>query len=299
MIAIRISGGLGNQMFQYALGRRLSIEYNSPLFLDLREYECHENEYYRNNGVANRKYELNIFNLGEHQHILSDNFNLLPKNTIGSRLQFKIEKLLGIRAVIFEKGLGYDADIIKQIKKVNYLSGYWQSPKYFEGIDNVLRSEFEFNLGDFRDNSLEMIIESSNSIAVHIRRGDYVNSPIINATHGVSDLSYYKKAYDVINEIVPSPTFFIFSDDISWAKDNLRWLPNTFYVSKAAWPNYYEMFLMSRCKHQIIANSTFSWWAAWLNKFIGKVIIAPAKWYADKHLNNQFSTIIPNGWKRL
>ena len=140
-------------------------------------------------------------------------------------------------------------------------------------------------------------IIATESVSLHVRHGDYVTNADTNSFHGVCSLDYYKNAVSKIKQEMPLP-FFIFSDDIIWAKENLDFIGNmTFIEYNGATPDHEEMYLMSLCQHNIIANSSFSWWGAWLNQNPNKIIIAPQNWFNDVSLDTK--DLIPNEWIRL
>jgi hypothetical protein len=137
-------------------------------------------------------------------------------------------------------------------------------------------------------------IRACNSVSLHVRRGDYVQNPIINQTHGLCSLEYYEKAVQYMAEKLEKPVFFVFSDDILWCKENLK-LPFPTVFVEGNFLNYEDLTLMSACQHQIVANSSFSWWGAWLNNFAKKIVIAPKKWFNDQEIKD----LIPQTWTRL
>lgn len=161
---------------------------------------------------------------------------------------------------------------------------------------STILEDFTFiNMPNKRNQSVLNMIDSKNSISIHVRRGDYVSNAATNKYHGLCDLGYYKKSIDYISKRVESPVYYIFSDDISWCKINLKIKGNVTYISHNNGDNSWEdMRLMSRCKHNIIANSSFSWWAAWLNTNLDKIVIAPRNWYKD--LPRNMTDIIPSSW---
>jgi len=141
-------------------------------------------------------------------------------------------------------------------------------------------------------------ISAVNAVCVHIRRGDYVSNPTTNQFHGNCSLEYYRPAMGIMALKVEDPNYFIFSDDPEWASDSLKGASSMTTVDhNKADRNYEDLRLMSLCKHHIIANSTFSWWGAWLCKYTGKIVIAPRRWFRDELLNT--SDLIPTGWKRI
>jgi hypothetical protein len=281
MIIVKIIGGLGNQMFQYAVGRAISYKNNDILKLDIAEFK----NYQLHNG-----YRLNVFNV-DCQLAVSHEINaMIIKNKI-------LKKLAKIGIYNCKKGTFYVEKSQNETKfdpkifsyKNLYLSGYWQNEKYFSDIRNILVKEFTFkNIISKRAAKYMDLIKNTNSISVHIRRGDYL------ALDWFLGIEYYKKAIEYVNTQIINPSFFIFSDDIEWCKNNLDFVKNAVYIEKTN-SELEDLELMKNAKHNIIANSSFSWWAAWLNANKDKIIIAPKIWF--KH-RVDFDPI-PYAWIKL
>ena len=276
MIIVKLMGGMGNQMFQYSFGRSLSVKFKMTLKLDLSFLKN------RNMGpnFVYRDYDLDIYN------ILED-FNFTNDDVM----------------IIGEQSLTYDQKIVDSVyenfgKKI-MIDGYWATYKYFLEYDNQIRKDFEFK--DKVENSTDdKIIEmynnivNNNSIMINVRRTDFLNTNF----HGVMGVEYINKAVDIIKSKVDNPHYFIFSDDIDWCKENIK-LDNMTIVDHYYKGNKfgYYLQLMKVCKHFIIPNSTFAWWAAWLNENDNKIVIAPKKWLTDENINT--SDLIPNNWLRI
>ena len=295
MISIQLSGGLGNQMFQYACGRALAYRNQTELVFDLTYLEN------KLPGITVRSYSLDIFNIIGREASLADLKKTKPLiYKIANTLSF-IVRNKGIQSPSFfiEQKFSYDARIEK-ITSNCFLSGYWQSPLYFKSVESLIRQEFTFPCMLSKENSIILkMIKNFNSISLHVRRTDYVNN-VNHDIHGVCSIDYYMKAVSVISANVNYPVFFIFSDDIEWVKQNLKISFKCVFVSGNTGSNsYIDMQLMSFCKHNIIANSSFSWWGAWLNCNINKIVIAPQKWFEDKNINSQTSDLIPDTWIRI
>ena len=289
MIITRLIGGLGNQMFQYAAGRRLAHQHNTDLFLDVTVYASD----------TLRKYELDIFRI--HAKIASPE---LIKCVSFSR---KDAVRLGIRHLFFGE------PITQYVKKLTpdfheqvvalpdnvYLDGYWQSEKYFAEIVDILRKEFSFvNPPSAINKELLEEIGGCNSVSMHIRRGDYISNPETLDTHGVLGIDYYELALNMMEEKVKDPHIFVFSDDISWVRRNLKMdLPHHFIDHNGEEKDYEDLRLMSYCKHHIIANSSFSWWGAWLCENPAKIIYTPKKWFGNLELNT--NDLIPTKWNKI
>ena len=276
MIITRLAGGLGNQMFQYAFARSLSIKYNTNLKIDLSFLKN------RNMGpnFTYRNYELDIFNVVE-------DFNSTFENCI----RFD------------EPHLNYSKEIVdninRQIDKDIMIDGYWQSVKYFEESKSVIKSDFTFkSLVD--DSSVDKIklmlddIRSTNSVMLNIRRTDFLN----NDFHGVMGLEYINKSTELLESKIDNPKYFIFSDDIEWCKENIK-LNNMVIVDHSYKGDRFSYYLqlMKECKNFIIPNSSFAWWSAWLSDSPNKIVIAPKKWFTNESINT--SDLIPSDWIRI
>lgn len=264
MRVIRIKGGLGNQMFQYAYGRNLEIMGNQIVF-DNSFFEGAKSDF-----DTARNFKL-------------DKFNIQTKAKFGKFLTTKNLLINYLNKI--KRRLGF------------FVDEYYQNEKYFIDIADEIKKEFTLK-NDFSEKAKEYLlkIENSNSVSLHIRRGDYVTNKTANAYHGVCDLKYYYEAIKIIKEKMVNPIFFVFSDDILWAKENLK-DEEFIFVSSAEIEDVEEMMLMSKCKHNIIANSSFSWWGAWLNGNAKKIVIAPKKWFNDKKAGQV--DIVPNNWLRI
>jgi hypothetical protein len=290
MIIVRLTGGLGNQMFQYAAGRRLAHHHNTDLFLDASGFP-----YY-----PLRKYELDLFKINAKIATL-DLLKQIPisrKDAIRIRIRQLYAQDKEFRYVK-EDGLDFHEEILS-LPDNCYLDGFWQSEKYFLEIADIIRREFLFvNFPSIINQDLISRIVSCNSVSMHIRRGDYVFDPGTMKIHGVLDREYYTKSLKIIEEYVKDPQIFVFSDDIVWAKNNIKThLPLHFIDFNRMENNFEDLRLMIQCKHHIIANSSFSWWGAWLSKKNYNVIIAPIKWFSDKEWNNR-QTIVPDTWIKI
>lgn len=293
MIIVKIVGGLGNQMFQYALGRALAHKNKTDLKLDISEYE---------NRYKLHRYSLQHLNIDEKIATAEEIKRLKDGDNPRILLQLlKIFKKTPIvnsaKSHIIEKKFSFDEPILSLGDNI-YLDGYWQSEKYFTNIQDIIRREFQIKTPPNPNNeSMIKRIKTTDAVAVHIRRGDYVSDKNANSVHGSATLNYYTKAAKIIIYSVKSPTFFIFSDDPQWVKENLS-LPNSMIFIDHNGPekNYEDLRLMSFCKHHIIANSTFSWWGAWLANNENQKVIAPLKWFNN---NTDTRDLIPAHWERI
>ena len=282
MIYIRIRGGLGNQLFQYSAARSLADYLGVPLGLDVREFD------------TNSPYQmsLNYFNIRA---------NLNPPDLIKHKKKNKFgyifEKIIGNHKKIYkEPFLMFDKNLFSKVDG-SYLKGYFQTEKYFiNNKKNIVKDLSLINKPDISNGSILKEIQQTNSISLHIRRGDYISNPTYSSTHGVCDLSYYYKAVDYfIKRLGQDIKVFAFSDDPDWVCENLKLPVNIKFINNNSFNYSHEdLRLMFNCKHNIIANSSFSWWGAWLNQNSNKIVISPKKWYADKKMHNP--DIVPDKW---
>jgi len=197
-----------------------------------------------------------------------------------------------------EKGFSFDSRIL-ELKGDVHLHGYWQSEKYFKDIRETILEDFT-PIRPLRGRNQKVLDEigSSSSISVHVRRGDYVIDPQTNKFHGICGPEYYKKAVEIIAKKVKSPVFYFFSDDIDWVKNNLRTKFKNVYVDwNQGDQSFVDMQLMSHCRHHILANSSFSWWGAWLNRNPHKIVVAPERWFQERSLDTR--DLIPEGWLKI
>lgn len=267
MVIIEISGGLGNQMFQYALGQKI-ISIGKEVKYDL--------SFYNKSVQTLRKFELDIFRVD--CPVASD--SELVRFGRGNSLASKLKQKAGWnkRRVYNENlDLGYQPEIFK-FDDI-YLSGYWQSEKYFKDIREQILHLYTFPKKlDYKNRTFLEKIENSNSVSIHIRRGDYLNQKNVSIYGGICTTKYYKNAIQYINNRIDKPLFFIFTNDIDWVKKELDF-PNKVIVDcNSGTIDYWDMFLMSNCKVNIVANSSFSWWGAWLNQNGDNLVISPNKW---------------------
>ena len=185
------------------------------------------------------------------------------------------------------------------LKAPVHLMGYWQSPRYFGEIADVLRRDFTpLTPLDPANAAVAAQIDACDSVSLHVRRGDYVANPTTAKYHGICSIDYYQSAIALMRRKVASPHLFVFSDDPDWVRDNLAFdVPTTFVAANSADHGYRDMQLMTRCKHHILANSSFSWWGAWLNPSSDKIVIAPKNWFAAPGIDTR--DLVPEAWIRL
>lgn len=276
MIIIRLSGGLGNQLFQYALARKLKEKGIKKVMLDASYFHPSKQI-----SVTYRDYSLRNYNI-----------TLEPLGFFGTMLRkLKTDILKTLKTIHNQKPFQYDEIVLKSDNC--YLVGNWANPKYFIGLESVLRKEITLR-GCISDSlqAVQKLINDSESVFIHVRRGDYLKYPekfIILPT------SYYEEAIGIVRKKLNNPTFFIFSDDLAFVKENLVKAAggNVVWVGDYGLRDYEELILMSKCRHGIIANSTFSWWGAYLNDNKDKIIIAPKEFRVDKV---ECAGLIPKNW---
>lgn len=280
---VQINGGLGNQMFQYAYYRYLK-QFDNIFNMTMLDLSAIVN-YNRHNGWELHK----VFNC---------DINALDNNkieTIKSQTGF----LRNFKILYEPKETFFQLPKYKGSKKYRFHYGYWQNEGYIKPIADRVKSDFKFDSTklSLENRRIEEQILSGQSVAIHIRRGDYVSLPAAAALHGgLCTLDYYKRAIAYVQDhLRETINFYLFSDDTEWVEENFN-LPNQTIISHNFGENsWQDMYLISKCKHQIIANSSFSWWGAWLNNNPEKIVIAPKRW-----LNNHIETdIVPTNWIKL
>ncbi len=278
MIIVKLMGGMGNQMFQYALGRNLSLKHNVPLKIDLSFL----NNKNMGPNFVYRDYDLDIFNINSDFDI---NFN--NRIMIASEPHFHYSQNF-----ISEVG-----SLLKDGMSI-LIDGYWQTPLYFQEYESQIRNDFQFKdkVQDSNENIREMLdkIKSTNSVLINVRRTDYLNTSF----HGVMELDYINNAKSIIESKIENPHYFVFSDDVEWCRDNIK-LNNMTLIDHAYKGDRFSYYLqlMSNCKHFIIPNSSFAWWSAWLNTNKDKIVIAPKQWFTDNNINT--NDLIPSNWIRI
>jgi len=338
MIIVRLEGGLGNQMFEYAAARWLAEKHSTSLKLDLSWFEIQ----------SLRQYKLQCFNMREdfatHEEIeaIVGNYSIVKwlAGKLASKLGFNqssadLEYQREVTAIIYshnfsltrwwvarmKHGLGLHDSVEGLYQKGRYfrqrniyfepeflsvpnhvyLHGFWQSEKFFSGIEGMLRQEFTLSppptaLFD----QMSAAIAGATAVSLHVRRGDMVNDPETNRLHGICGLDYYKLAVEYIAERVAQPHFFIFSDDPDWVKENLDLkFPATVVSYNKSLQDYEELLLMSQCQHHITANSSFSWWGAWLNPKPDKIVVSPQQWFGAFAYDHDTKDLSPDRWTRL
>jgi hypothetical protein len=290
---VLIYGGLGNQMFQYALcvalnekGVKTQIEFSGFLRVN-----------HHNGFDLGRALKLKLPFPYNWLKFLLLNCELIYKNKIAIRFiewYYKDKRNRFSKSYKEKKEFYYDENVFHQHSSI--LIGVWQAESYFADIKDIIQKRFVFNAPKDEDNRIIIDkISSCNSVSIHIRRGDYLNDRWKEILGIIKDNSYYINAVKLIEEKVENPKYFIFSDDLDWAKENLN-LPGSIYIGhNRGKKSYIDMYLMSLCKHNIIANSTFSWWGAWLNKNQNKIVVMPDRWVNT----DETPGIFPDGWIKV
>lgn len=292
MVISHILGGLGNQMFQYAAGRALCLAAEQPLLLDLRDFASYE---------LHQGFELErVFAIPVKAATAGDVTKVLgwrAPDLVRKVLKRTQSSLLRGRHLAIEPHFKYWAGL-RAVEGPRYLMGYWQSEMYFKDYAEVLRTDFHFKIPlDNISHDIAERMRTSNAVSLHVRRGDYLSHAPTAKILNVCSLDYYRQAIAYIAERVESPHFFLFSDDMEWVKAGLD-IPfaKTYVEHNRGYDSYRDMQLMHMCRHHVIANSSFSWWGAWLNPSIDKIVIAPKIWFTD---GKNDSDLIPCGWVRL
>jgi hypothetical protein len=298
MIIVRLSGGMGNQMFQYAAGRALAEKYGVPLALDTT-FLLHRISYphFLRPHFVFRDFDLDVFSINATIAKPSD-IRWWNRPILWGKLMLGIDALLRTIAIIpgWEKRLFYFDERIFSLGPNAYLAGFWQNVNYFSSIAGIIKKDFALKdpLPERTQQLLDEVRESD-SVCVHVRRSDMA----AKSFHGAPDADYYLRAVEYIARHASIGKLYVFSDDIDWCKNNFRFPHPTVFVGHeyAGKKGEGHLALMSACKHFIIPNSTFSWWAAWLGATDASVVIVPKQWIAQKSLDT--NGLIPKGWIRL
>ena len=292
-VIAKVFGGLGNQMFQYAAGRALATRLRQPLQIDTRSSH--------REGNAHNGFELTRVFAMEPDHATDNSV----RRQLGWRSPRLVQRLLRrskakrlygryVPEPHYHFWPGFEV-----LEGPCFLDGYWQSFLYFAASAKALRSEFAFRLPLEHANAriAEQIAAAPHPVSIHVRRGDYVSSSRTASHHGVLGLDYYRTALDRVVDRLARPQFFVFSDDIAWARANLPVPGDAVFVGhNTTLDSHFDMHLMSRCRHHVIANSSFSWWAAWLNADPDKIVIAPSRWFLAPF---DTTTLTPPSWTRI
>jgi hypothetical protein len=292
MVIVRLNGGVGNQMFQYAMGRTVAHRRRTSVRFDFRSLD----------GNARRCYSLGAWNVEAAPASMRD--------LLSVRIASCLERILMrgrpyyARHTVCEQSFSFDPDALNAPGNC-LLMGYWQSEKYFKEIEPILRHEFTLRMEpSAKSQEVARAIQASNSTFLHIRRGDYAADPMINKVHGTCSMRYYEDAVNYIGRAMHDPHLFVFSDEPRWVREHLK-LPFPMTVVDHNHPGnaqspgreHEDLWLMTLCRHAILANSSFSWWGAWLNPERNRIVIAPERWFRSP--NNDTRDLIPDNWIRM
>lgn len=281
MNVVRLQGGLGNQMFQYAFGLALARTSPDELLYDTSSYDSD----------SHRSPALHFWRT-DPPLLRAEHLPLLPRRFGGAGLWGLLSGRRPL-ALVRERRCRFDAKYLAP-RRHTYFQGYWQSEKYFTGLRPTLLESFQPIAEVGRDaTAWARRIEQTRSLAVHVRRTDYVHLPMMQ----VCSTDYYEQAVQRLVSRFAGIEAFVFSDDLPWCRHNLALPCPTRYVAVGAAAPHIDLWLMTLCKHHVIANSTYSWWGAWLKQTSGGETIAPCPWFADKKL--QGSDVVPDAWLRF
>ena len=280
-------------MFQYAAGKALAVRTGGELKLDLGN--CAPGAY--------RPYRLDVFGVRAepaHESEIPFEFRQSRQRSLMHRARRRLRRLLLSqpavgRHVIREMGFAFDDSVISASGD-KYLVGYWQSPKYFEDAADVIRSDFALTADQVGVSAGVMSdLARDGTVSVHVRRGDYVTDPVSSSYHGVCSTKYYTDALELLSDRLDVRKVFVFSDDIEWARSELRFAAPTVLMSESGGASdIADFFLMSQCEHHVIANSSFSWWAAWLGRRRDGCVVSPRHWFTDSTIDT--GDLRPPGW---
>lgn len=286
MIVSRLIGGLGNQMFQYAAGRALALRRRVPFRIDRRAFA---------------DYKTHAFGMDCFRADLSDApADQLPGAAKENRINRFLRPLLRAPLRVYtEKSFTFDPEVLA-LSDGTYLDGYWQTEKYFADYADTVRADFTVRHAPSPENQQWLDhVTAGNSVSLHVRRGDYVSNPSAAAVHGTCDLDYYRRAVEYLRQASGAePVVFVFSDDPDWVAANLRLsCPMHLVRNNDASTNYEDLRLMTACRHHVIANSSFSWWGAWLDPRPDAITVAPQRWFVAG--TPDACDLVPPRWVKL
>lgn len=293
VVVTKLIGGLGNQMFQYAAGLTLAKRLDVPLKLDIRGFADYQL----------RKFDLSQLCIGaepatDRDLEIFEFRGVERKKSLFGALNLRLGRKL-VRPYV-EPHFQFDQNFESLAMGPVYLDGYWQSQRYFVAVEDQIRKEFSVRMleGTSNDEIEQSIKACSASVSVHVRRGDYASNPVVTQFHGLCQVDYYQRAMGLIQKKFPSAQFFVFTDDPDWVSDHFpkefAWQLVNVNPPEKGWM---DMRLMSLCAHHIVANSSFSWWGAWLGHNVEKMVIAPDKWFASAPHDTR--DLLPPGWIKV
>lgn len=288
-VVVRLVGGLGNQMFQYATARAVALRCDAPLLIDLSWFAT----------VSERRFALSPFRIKAGTFAPESQRSAWRRLLLRAtrRLNHSKARMFG-RPLFVEKSFHFDPRVLGLNAPV-YLDGYFQSEKYFLDFRQTIVDDFKL-IAPPRNDTQAMLrrIESSDAICLHIRRGDYVTNSDANSYHGVCSMDYYRRGLEIVADGLATPHCFVFSDDPAWVRNNLRLdLPIILVDIHDTGEAHEDLRLMAACQRFVIANSSLSWWGAWLGRRTGKRVVAPRQWF--KAGNNDTRDLIPLEWIRV
>jgi Glycosyl transferase family 11 len=294
MIIVKLMGGLGNQMFQYALGRTISLKIGAELKVDISSLS--------NRSIRiKREYMLDAFNV----HVMPATYNEVKHLKQGARSRIteiiqRIHRKYSMQPPTYIKEkleFVFDPDVFNT--KEGYFEGYWQNEKYFRDTKDVLREEFTLrNPLTGKNKEIAERISRSDSVSIHIRRGDYATDATTRDFHGICGPDYYTACLDHFAQRIKLPHFFVFSDEPGWVKEKFKVFPPCTVIDHNGPEQCHEdLRLMALCRHHIIANSSFSWWGAWLDSRPDKIVLAPHRWLNVDSLDT--SDLLPKEWVKI
>jgi hypothetical protein len=292
MVIVRLIGGLGNQMFQYATARAIAHRNGVPLRLDISGFESYDRHAY------------SLHHLSIQEALASEaeieRIKTAHRRSPVARLSWRLRRLrrFSRNTVVVERHFHFDPGILSLRGNV-YLDGHWQSPRYFQDSEAVIRRELKVRIppDEYNQQVARQILQTE-AVSLHIRRGDYVWDTSAQDAHGCCTLDYYQAAVARLVELGVEPHFFVFSDDPAWAQQHLKLThPTTYVTENGAERNFEDLRLMSLCHHHVIANSSFSWWGAWLGEHPQKRVFAPRRWF--NQAGHDTTDLIPDAWVRL
>lgn len=302
MIIVRLKGGMGNQLFQYALGRALAIKYNTPLRFNIEAYEDTSPRPFRSlyaGTFTQRTYDLDLFNVAGEiakkrdipflHRMYGKGWFFLILDAVRRRVLWYVFKQKAQELFYSE----YNASYLSLGSNV-YLDGFYQSPKYFAHIADTIRQDLAFKtMPPANITAIAQTMQQQNSVCIHIRRTDFIG----NSGYEYVNEEYYKKALEYIAAQTTIDAIYVFSDDVAWCKENIAYSYPTVILDNdtAGERNEWHFYLMRSCKHFIIPNSSFSWWAAWLPDHKDKIVVAPNYWFTGTNIHD----VIPPEWKIL
>ena len=286
-VTIRLMGGLGNQMFQYAAALGLAMRQGKALMLDISHFEADKTRPYY------------LCHLKVPQDIDTSARPAKPvSNSITARVIRRIKRSTCSEGVYREPHFHFDPALFSLSGVDIRLNGYFQSPHYFDKVEELLRERFQPKapLSVTAADWASRIAASPRSISLHVRRGDYLKAPY-SAVHTALDRGYYDRAVDLIQDLAGEAEFFLFSDEPDFIAETFADLPRSHVVRSDPTAPWEDMFLMARCQHNIIANSSYSWWGAWPNPAVDKRVIAPARWFTPDELAARNALdLYPDNW---